>query len=81
MYNLSKTLAFFVEYKSLFAGLYGTSGVLPAHVKLEFDNQTLLMDQLLAHPTLLYLAPHVGLNVQYMMELLVLCGMIFSLFG
>ena len=72
-----RTKLFFFTY----LGLYGTSGILPAHAVINLREKGNLLEKIYEQPTLLHLAPKIGLNVQYMMELFALLGAFFSFFG
>nr|CAD7577158.1 unnamed protein product [Timema californicum] len=62
------------------AGLYGENGVLPARTQLE-DKGRSLASNLQTKPTLLWLAPYVGLDTEYMMNALALMGMFLAFTG
>ncbi|CAB3385586.1 Hypothetical predicted protein [Cloeon dipterum] len=58
-------------------GLNGLNGILPARSELDsakIGKQATLLDKLKAKPTLLWLAPDIGLNTEYAMELIALVG-------
>uniref|UniRef100_A0A1B6EIL8 Lipase maturation factor n=1 Tax=Cuerna arida TaxID=1464854 RepID=A0A1B6EIL8_9HEMI len=61
-------------------GLYGRNGVLPAHVQLESKDNTLVQN-IHNKPTLLWLAPYIGLDTEYMMDALSLIGILLSFSG
>uniref|UniRef100_A0A8C7SB84 Lipase maturation factor n=1 Tax=Oncorhynchus mykiss TaxID=8022 RepID=A0A8C7SB84_ONCMY len=61
-----------------FPGLYGNDGLLPARWQLRYSGKA-LWEQLLSSPTLLWLAPRLGLDTQTAMELLCLLGAALSL--
>ena len=77
MCGCTKLRNFFFTY----LGLYGTSGILPAHAVINLREKGNLLEKIYEQPTLLHLAPKIGLNVQYMMELFALMGAFFSFFG
>nr|CAD7433739.1 unnamed protein product [Timema monikensis] len=58
-------------------GLYGENGVLPARTQLENKGRS-LASSLQTKPTLLWLAPYIGLDTEYMMDVLALMGMFTS---
>uniref|UniRef100_A0A8C5DV39 Lipase maturation factor n=1 Tax=Gouania willdenowi TaxID=441366 RepID=A0A8C5DV39_GOUWI len=59
-----------VEF-SVCSGLYGNEGLLPARLELRYGIRS--------SPTLLWLGPHLGLDIQASMELLCLLGALLSL--
>ncbi|XP_054269593.1 lipase maturation factor 2-like [Macrosteles quadrilineatus] len=61
-------------------GLYGENGVLPAHVQLEAKDDNLVRN-IHNKPTLLWLAPYIGLDTEYMMDVLALTGIFLSFTG
>lgn len=69
-----------LNYTTL-TGLYGNNGILPAHTRLNLNDQRPLTVRLWDNPTLLIIAPFLGLNVSYCMELLAVSGIIFSFLG
>nr|CAD7409137.1 unnamed protein product [Timema cristinae] len=62
------------------AGLYGENGVLPARTQLENKGRS-LANSLQTKPTLLWLAPYIGLDTEYMMDVLALMGMFLAFTG
>lgn len=58
----------------MYLGLYGNNGILPSRLVLENSKHKTLSAKVHYQPTLLWLAPYLGLDVQYMMELLSLLG-------
>ncbi|KAG8301383.1 Lipase maturation factor 2 [Homalodisca vitripennis] len=73
----------FLSCSSKFAAvvsLYGRNGVLPAHVQLESKDNTLVQN-IHNKPTLLWLAPYIGLDTEYMMDALSLIGILLSFSG
>ncbi|XP_041693522.2 lipase maturation factor 2a isoform X2 [Coregonus clupeaformis] len=74
-------LIYMVAFVSLYLqipGLYGNDGLLPARWQLRYSGKA-LWEQLLSSPTLLWLAPRLGLDTQTAMELLCLLGAALSL--
>ncbi|XP_060632321.2 lipase maturation factor 2 [Anolis sagrei] len=72
--------AFLAAFASLYLqapGLYGKDGILPARKMLRFTGKS-FWEQVRDAPTLLWLAPHVGLDVEQGMELLCLLGTLLS---
>ncbi|XP_063073004.1 lipase maturation factor 2b isoform X1 [Engraulis encrasicolus] len=68
-------------FASLFVqipGLYGNEGIVPVRLVVPQSERPLL-DQLLAHPTLLVLGPQLGLDPLQTMELLCLLGALLAL--
>jgi hypothetical protein len=62
--------------------LNGVEGILPARSELDgVEGAKTLWDKMKAKPTLLWLAPEIGLNTQYAMELLSLVGALISFLG
>jgi hypothetical protein len=62
------------------AGLNGSNGVQPARSQLESKGKTLL-DKILSKPTLVWLAPYIGLNTEYMLDLIALVGVFLAFTG
>lgn len=60
-------------------GLYGKNGVLPAHTQLSTKDN--LSRNIHNKPTLLWFAPYIGLDTEYMMDILALTGMFLSFTG
>ncbi|XP_058804278.1 lipase maturation factor 2-like [Phymastichus coffea] len=71
----------FLSFYYQIPGLYGDNGVLPAKTQLDLNSRTPLLQKMRQKPTLLWLAPYIGLNVEYMLDVLSLFGIIFSFFG
>lgn len=61
-------------------GLYGNNGVLPARTQMDIK-ETEFAAKLQKKPTLLWFAPYVGMDTEYMMDVLTLIGMFFSFTG
>nr|CAD7203946.1 unnamed protein product [Timema douglasi] len=70
----------FTSFYIQIPGLYGENGVLPARTQLENKGRS-LASNLQTKPTLLWLAPYVGLDAEYMMDLLALMGMFLAFTG
>lgn len=62
------------------SGLYGKNGVLPAHTQLETKDSN-VVHNIHNKPTLLWLAPYIGLDTEYMMDVLSLTGIFLSFTG
>ena len=78
---LTYAIAFYSIYTQI-PGLYGDNGILPAsgQIKAEhLDKAGSLLEALWRNPSLLYLAPSLGLSVSQMMELLCLLGTLLGL--
>lgn len=73
-------LTFELEFVILL-GLYGDNGISPARVVLDLTNNKALSQKLVQKPTLLWFAPYLGLNVEYMLDLIALCGILISFCG
>lgn len=52
-------------------GLFGNNGILPARIQIEGTNTVASMHQ---KPSLLHLARYLGLDTEYMMDVLALLG-------
>lgn len=63
-----------------FEGLYGNNGILPARTQMDLK-ETEFTAKLQKKPTLLSFAPYLGLDTEYMMDVLALFGMMFSFTG
>lgn len=61
-------------------GLYGSNGILPARTQLDSKAATLTA-RIHNKPTLLWLAPYVGLDTEYMMDVLALFGAFLAFTG
>ncbi|CAH1405828.1 unnamed protein product [Nezara viridula] len=61
-------------------GLYGNNGILPARTQMDVK-ETEFAAKLQKKPTLLWFAPYLGLDTEYMMDVLALIGMLFSFTG
>lgn len=68
----------FTCFSTVFLGLYGNEGLLPARWQLRYSGKP-LGEQLLSSPTLLWLGPRLGLDTHTAMELLCLVGAALSL--
>lgn len=64
----------------LLSGLYGKNGVLPAHTQLETKDSN-VVHNIHNKPTLLWLASYIGLDTEYMMDVLALTGIFLSFTG
>jgi len=62
------------------SGLYGNNGVLPARTQLDSKAKT-LSARIHTKPTLLWLAPYIGLDTEYMMDVLALLGVFLAFSG
>lgn len=70
-----------VTWHVYFTGLYGNNGVLPARTQLDAKEGTTLAAKMHMKPTLLWLAPYIGLDTEYMMDVLALIGMFLAFTG
>ncbi|XP_076672338.1 lipase maturation factor 2 [Andrena cerasifolii] len=70
-------LSFYVQIP----GLYGDNGILPARTQLDLKSRMPLLHKLKQKPTLLWFAPYFGLNVEYMLDVSSLFGVILSFAG
>lgn len=64
----------------MFIGLFGENGVLPAKNVL-INESPKIFTRLDARPTLLWIAGKIGLNAEYMFDVLCLYGILLSFFG
>ncbi|XP_032666182.1 lipase maturation factor 2-like [Odontomachus brunneus] len=71
----------FLSFYIQIPGLYGDNGILPARTQVDFKKRATLFNKLKQKPTLLWFAPYLGLNVEYMLDVLSLLGVIFSFAG
>jgi len=62
-------------------GLYGDNGILPARMQLDLKARATLLNKMKQKPTFLWFAPYLGLNVDYMLDVLSLLGAILSFAG
>ena len=62
-------------------GLYGDNGILPARTQVDLKSRSPLLHKLRQKPTLLWFAPYLGLNVEYMLDVLSLIGVALSFAG
>ncbi|KYN16356.1 PREDICTED: lipase maturation factor 2-like [Trachymyrmex cornetzi] len=70
-------LSFYVQIP----GLYGDNGILPARTQLDLKARGTLLNKIKYKPTFLWFAPYLGLNVDYMLDVLSLLGAILSFAG
>ncbi|KYQ50071.1 Lipase maturation factor 2 [Trachymyrmex zeteki] len=70
-------LSFYVQIP----GLYGDNGILPARTQLDLKARATLLNKMKQKPTFLWFAPYLGLNVDYMLDVLSLLGAILSFAG
>ncbi|KAK3928755.1 Lipase maturation factor 2 [Frankliniella fusca] len=71
----------FASFYIQIPGLYGSNGVLPARTQLVLKGTESVFTKLMTKPTLLWFAPFLGLNVEYMMDVLALIGTIIAFTG
>ncbi|XP_066594651.1 lipase maturation factor 2-like [Prorops nasuta] len=71
----------FLSFYIQIPGLYGDNGVLPARTQLEHKDWTTLLQKLKQKPTFLWFAPYLGLNIEYMLDVVSLIGIILSFAG
>jgi hypothetical protein len=69
-----------LPFHVLLSGLYGNNGVLPARIQLDSKAKT-LSARIHTKPTLLWLAPYIGLDTEYMMDVLALLGIFLAFTG
>jgi hypothetical protein len=69
-----------LQFNVLLSGLYGNNGVLPAKIQLDSKAKT-LSARIHTKPTLLWLAPYIGLDTEYMMDVLALLGIFLAFTG
>lgn len=62
-------------------GLYGDNGILPARTQINLKGKATLFQKMTQKPTFLWLANYVGLNVEYMLDVVALSGALLSFFG
>jgi len=61
--------------------LYGDNGILPARTQVDLKARATLFNKLKQKPTFLWFAPYLGLNVEYMLDILSIVGIILSFAG
>lgn len=71
----------FLSFYIQIPGLYGDNGILPARTQMDLKARATLFNKMKQKPTLLWFAPILGLNVEYMLDILSLLGVIFSFAG
>ncbi|XP_011501020.1 PREDICTED: lipase maturation factor 2-like [Ceratosolen solmsi marchali] len=71
----------FLSFYIQIPGLYGDNGILPGKTQLDLKAQISLLQKFKQKPTLLWFAPYLGLNVEYMLDVLTLIGIIISFLG
>lgn len=71
----------FLSFYIQIPGLYGDNGVLPARTQVDLKARATLFNKLKQKPTFLWFAPYLGLNVEYMLDVLSLLGTILSFAG
>ncbi|KAJ8977903.1 hypothetical protein NQ317_012404 [Molorchus minor] len=74
---LSAFLSFYIQIP----GLYGDNGVLPAKAVLENSKHNTLSAKVHYQPTLLWLAPYLGLDTNYALDVLALLGAFLAFTG
>lgn len=70
----------FTSFYVQIPGLYGNNGILPARTQLDSKAKT-LSARIHTKPTLLWLAPYIGLDTEYMMDVLALLGIFLAFTG
>ncbi|XP_020283346.1 lipase maturation factor 2-like [Pseudomyrmex gracilis] len=71
----------FLSFYIQIPGLYGDNGILPAKGQIDLKARATLSNKLKQKPTLLWFAPYLGLNVEYMLDVLSLLGIVLSFAG
>ncbi|KAK2582003.1 hypothetical protein KPH14_002436 [Odynerus spinipes] len=71
----------FLSFYIQIPGLYGDKGILPARTQLNFDGHVSIYKKISQKPTLIWLAPYLGLNVEYMLDLISLLGATLAFLG
>lgn len=71
----------FLSFYIQIPGLYGDNGILPARSQVDLKARATLFNKLKQKPTLLWFAPYLGLNVEYMLDVLALLGVVLSFVG
>ena len=71
----------FLSFYIQIPGLYGDNGILPARTQLDLKSRSPLFHKLRQKPTLLWFAPYLGLNIEYMLDVLSLVGVALSFAG
>lgn len=77
------SIVYLFAFTSLYVqipGLYGSNGILPARAQLDSKAPTLAA-RIHSKPTLLWLAPYIGLDTEYMMDVLALFGAFLAFTG
>lgn len=71
----------FLSYYIQIPGLYGNNGILPAKTQMDLQSKVPLSQKLMQKPTFVWLASFLGLNVEYMLDVLALLGIVLSFLG
>ncbi|XP_044736039.1 lipase maturation factor 2-like isoform X2 [Chrysoperla carnea] len=71
----------FLSFYIQIPGLYGNNGILPVKLFLDNIRGKTLLAKIQTKPTLLWFASHIGLDPEYMMDVLALLGIVFSFLG
>lgn len=71
---------FYISEWLFVTGLFGENGILPAKNSL-INESPKLFDKFNAKPTLLWISSEIGLNTEYMFDLMCLVGIVFAFFG
>ncbi|KYN43556.1 Lipase maturation factor 2 [Trachymyrmex septentrionalis] len=71
----------FLSFYIQIPGLYGDNGILPARTQLDLKTRATFLNKMKQKPTFLWFAPYLGLNVDYMLDVLSLLGAILSFAG
>ncbi|XP_071440324.1 lipase maturation factor 2-like [Hetaerina americana] len=83
LYLRGISVVYLFAFASLYVqipGLYGNNGVLPARTQMESKANGVLA-KFLTKPTLLWFAPYLGLDTEYMMDVLAIVGIAIAFLG
>uniref|UniRef100_A0A6M2DWC1 Lipase maturation factor n=1 Tax=Xenopsylla cheopis TaxID=163159 RepID=A0A6M2DWC1_XENCH len=72
-------LTAFISFYMQIPGLYGENGILPARTQMIKSKD--FISEIHNKPTLLWFAPFLGLDIQYMLDVVCICGIILSFSG
>lgn len=66
---------------NFFSGLYGDNGILPAKTQIDLESKVPVSQKLMQKPSFVWFASLLGLNVEYMLDVLALVGIVLSFLG
>ncbi|XP_043273217.1 lipase maturation factor 2-like [Venturia canescens] len=71
----------FLSFYIQIPGLYSDNGILPARTQIDLESKIPLSQKFSQKPTLIWFAPLLGLNVDYMLDVIALLGCVLAFMG